>query len=342
MRTTSHPSKRLQTGLFCDMCQSLSDDCFWKCNDCNDGEWGFCNRCVNQGKCCTHSLLPIAHVQNEPAGDVRPSSSCGSSTHTTTSLAPGPTIMIDSRQYKVLNFSTNCNICTYPIPPSTTRFHCPTCNDGDYNICTNCYLKLGATGKIFRDNGRNGWRRCLQGHRMIIVGFVDHEGGQRRVIVKDLVGGHAMKDDLDPSTPTSSSSVRPDGPSPLPRQDSDPWTWKEESNSNTSNVDTSGLTGTRRKLNRSRHHMVAGAPEINKTPLTPRFPPSGGIGLRLIATWPYYPEPEDTDEIMFPRGAEITEAENINNDWLWGCYAGQKGLFPGNYATVIDEVGMMN
>src|SRR5438034_972936 len=70
-----------------------------------------------------------------------------------------------------------------------------------------------------------------------------------------------------------------------------------------------------------------------------QFPPSGGIGLRLVARWTYCPEPDEKDEIMFPRGAEITEAENINDDWLWGYYAGQKGLFPGGYATVVAEVG---
>ena len=63
------------------------------------------------------------------------------------------------------------------------------------------------------------------------------------------------------------------------------------------------------------------------------------IGLRLVARWTYCPEPDEKDEIMFPRGAEITEAENINDDWLWGYYAGQKGLFPGGYATVVAEVG---
>ena len=35
--------------------------------------------------------------------------------------------------------------------------------------------------------------------------------------------------------------------------------------------------------------------------------------------------------LRFPRGAEIQECENINNDWFWGCYCGRKGLFPGGY-----------
>lgn len=336
-RTTSDPSQRLQDGLFCDMCQSFADDCFWKCSECNDGEWGFCNQCVNTGKCCTHPLLPIARV-DERTGQMRLSSSSSLSTNTSTSPIPGSSVTFDSRQYRVLTFSTKCNICAYPIPPSTTRFHCPTCNGGDYDLCTNCYLKLGVTSKVSRDNGRNGWRRCLQNHRMIIVGFEDHDEGQRRVVVKGLVGGYAMKDDLDPTNQVGTFRPEPTSPtSPLARQDSDPWEWHEATSPNSPDA-TGTAKGTRRKLNRSRHHLSAGTPESPKSPVAPRFPPSGGIGLRLIAIWPYYPDPEEVDEIMFPRGAEITEAENINDDWLWGCYAGQKGLFPGYYATVIGEV----
>ncbi|EER25445.1 C3HC4 type (RING finger) zinc finger containing protein [Coccidioides posadasii C735 delta SOWgp] len=339
--TNSDPLGRLQDGLFCDMCQFFSDDCYWKCGECNDGEWGFCNSCVNKGKCCTHALLPIARV-DERTGQMRSFGADGSPTNAASSPVPGSSITVDTREYRILTFSTRCNICTYPIPPSVTRYHCPTCNDGDYDICRNCYVKLCAMGKISRDNGRNGWRRCLQNHRMVIVGFEDHENGQRRVIVSGLVGGYAMKDDLDPTTPNSLN--RPDSGSPnspLSRQDSDPWEWPEGSNSN--NPDAADLAkGTRRKLNRSRHHLSGSSGDSPKSPLAPRFPPSGGIGLRLVAIWSYYPDPEETDEIMFPRGAEITEAENINDDWFWGCYAGQKGLFPGYYANVVEAVDILN
>jgi hypothetical protein len=63
----------------------------------------------------------------------------------------------------------------------------------------------------------------------------------------------------------------------------------------------------------------------------------------LVAVWGYYPGPEDTDEIMFPRGAEITEAENINDDWYFGCYAGQTGLFPGSHVmAIIPEARRVN
>ena len=327
--STEDPAQRLQEGMFCDMCHSFADDCFWKCLRCNDGEWGFCNRCVNRGHCCTHPLLPITQAKSD-AADMQHRNI----TDSAAVLACSP-----DANYRALTFSTKCNICTYPIPPSTTRFHCPECNDGDYDICTNCYLKLCASGKISKENGRNGWRRCPSGHRMIIVGFEDREDGQRRVIVRGLVGGFAMRDTLDPSSPTTPSSpqniptsTEPDARSPPVRQDSGNWTWKD-------GTDTSS-TVQRRRINRSRHYWSSGADPSKPTSTIPLFPPSGGIGLNCLAIWSCYPNPEDMDEIMFPRGAIITEAENINDDWLWGCYAGQKGLFPGSYVRVLEQMGV--
>ncbi|KAL1954296.1 hypothetical protein VTO42DRAFT_1438 [Malbranchea cinnamomea] len=334
------PAQRLQEGMFCDMCHSFADDCFWKCFYCNDGEWGFCNRCVNRGRCCTHPLLAIGRIkQSENADRHRPGSS-GRSAGSPSAVPPTSTVPREESKYKTLTFSTRCNICTYPIPPSNTRFHCPECNDGDYDICTNCYLKLCASGKISKENGRNGWRRCPSGHRMIIVGFEDTEDGQRRVIVKGLVGGFAMRDTLEPNSPASPVSQGnppndPDAPpAPPVRQDSGNWIWKD-------GTDAGSTTSQRRRINRSKHNWSGTGADGSKV-TTPSFPPSGGIGLTLLALWSCYPDPNDTDEIMFPRGAIITEAENINDDWLWGCYAGQTGLFPGSYVRVIDQTGNPN
>jgi hypothetical protein len=81
-----------------------------------------------------------------------------------------------------------------------------------------------------------------------------------------------------------------------------------------------------------------GSPVNQQAPSFRRFPPDGGVGLIVHALWSWYPEDEVEDELIFPRGAEITEAENINDDWFWGCYAGRTGLFPGAHVTVVSEV----
>jgi hypothetical protein len=63
------------------------------------------------------------------------------------------------------------------------------------------------------------------------------------------------------------------------------------------------------------------------------LPPDGGVGLRCLTLWSRF-VPEE-DELGFPRGAEIREAERVNEDWFWGVYEGRKGLFPGNHVRVL-------
>ncbi|OJJ85320.1 SH3 domain protein [Aspergillus glaucus CBS 516.65] len=320
------PAHRLQTGLFCDICSSEANETFWKCDECNEGDWGFCNTCVNQGKCCTHALLPICHISDTDT--------------------PG-TASEPNETFKILSFATNCDICTHPIPASTTRFHCLVCNDGDYDICANCYLKIGATGKISKDNCHNGWRRCVKGHRMVVVGFEEHEEGQRRVVARNLVGGWALKDEhvnyqsssvssvhASSSAVAAASAAATSNATPIPEVGTGDWSWEE---------------GPERRKKASRTRTPWNNPNNPSTEPAPappspvqsnnrRFPPDGGVGVIAHALWSWYPEDGVEDELMFPRGAEITEGENINDDWFWGCYAGITGLFPGSHVRVLGEV----
>jgi len=214
--------------------------------------------------------------------------------------------------FRPLTFGIYCDMCRYPIPPSRTRFHCPKCNNGDYDICTSCYTSLVARGGIQPEDGHQGWRRCLQGHRMVVIGFEDRDGGQRRIVVNDLVGGHALNEDevFGPSSSDSNTNAI----SAASRANEASWT------------DPDGTLQTHRfsnfKLDPSRPGGIS---------TLRQFPPDGGVGLKLIADFTFYPAESATDELCFPGGAEIREAENINGDWLWGVYCGSKGLLPGNY-----------
>ncbi|KAJ4355751.1 uncharacterized protein N0V89_003771 [Didymosphaeria variabile] len=325
LQSEDDPSQRLEGGVFCDICAQWADGCYWKCDYCNEGAWGYCNDCVNSGRHCTHALLPISHVGRERASS-RPTPAVASteppSTPRSNHLAPpypldpsppatppltpraaslisGPGhVTLANSTYRPLTFTTLCNICTYPIPPSHTRYHCLKCNAGDYDVCSSCYQKLVLSGRISKEDGMYGWRRCLRNHRMIVIGFEDRDGGQRRVVVRDLVGGFSLRDEQAESTTTSP-------PSPTAAEK---WTWR----------DTDGSRQQFRSPN---------APKT--TPSTQRFPPDGGVGLRIQARWSYFPAEGVTDELAFPKFAEITEAEDINGDWCWGVYAGAKGLFPG-------------
>ncbi|KAL9046605.1 MAG: hypothetical protein Q9214_000601 [Letrouitia sp. 1 TL-2023] len=309
--TTEDPSRRLLAGVFCSRCLTFANECFWKCELCNEGEWGFCSRCVNQGNCCTHSLIPIAHssslnATNEP-----------STTATRENLFVPSKSLRQASQFRSwglpalghflpLTFSTNCAICRYPIQPSNTRFHCPKCNDGDYDICNNSYLKLVSSGRISNDNGDKGWRRCLNGHRMTVVGFEDSSTGQKRIVVKDLVGGRALKDDENRENEVNEQ-----------------WSWQEGQDRRVRAVP-------KRVANSSDGQSV-------EAPLLHKYPPNGGAGMKVLALWSYWPQDGAQDELAFPKGAEIQEVEDINRDWFWGCYAGAVGLFPGNYVRVLEK-----
>lgn len=303
-------TRSLQSGIFCSRCAEFAEQLYWKCDICNEGEWGFCNRCVNQGKCCSHPLLPIAHTSTQPSSDFF-------SEFQYTQLSFAPITNLESMEprkrafplgsYIPLTCSRKCDICQFPIPPLITHFHCPQCNDGDYDICTACYVNLNSEFEISPENGLKGWRRCLNHHRMIVVGFEDSPAGQRRVIVNDLVGGHALKDDISVSNPSDQLQVK-----------DEEFRWQDGQMVQTHIIKRPGLSTPTQSLR--------------------KFPPDGGVGMRVLALWSYWPGPEADDELAFPKGAVVSEVENINGDWFWGIYAGAKGLFSANYVKVLEEI----
>lgn len=218
----------------------------------------------------------------------------------TTTILPNVT---DPAMYTPLSLATYCDICHRSIPPSHTRFHCYACSAGDYDICTPCYHNLVSSGKISTENGPQGWRRCLRGHRMSVVGFEDREGGQRRIVVREMVGGWALKEEEENNNSNQNNSL------------ADPkWSWREADGKNAS--------------------VPSQVSHVQRT-TTNLLPPDGGVGLVVLALWSYFPAKDVEDELAFPRNAEIREVEDINGDWFWGVYAGSKGLFPGNYGRIV-------
>ena len=317
--TSSDPSSRLQSGPFCSNCSGFTPDCYWKCDVCNEAEWGFCNACVNQGKCCTHALLPVRYPDVTNAPIVTPStrdqhSSISPLIQSPKSAAEGYPIDQFIRDRNIpLTFSTKCDICTYPIPPSNSRFHCPQCNAGDYDICSPCYHKLVNAGKLSFETGPRGWRRCPNGHRMIIVGFQDSNLGQRRIVVEDLVGGNALKDDAS-------------------SHDSHEWSWPEDGRRQVKSV-TKAVNNRANDVRDSPLADGAVAPPLLRT-----YPPNGGEGMHVQALWSWWPAEGADDELAFPKGAEIRECEDINGDWFWGVYCGRGGVFPSAYGRVVEVV----
>ena len=176
---------QLQSGYFCSVCATFTHRYLMICDFCNGGEWTYCITCVNQGKCCTHPLRPVSLSTY--------ASSSNSILQETTTEVDKPT------------FCIHCNSCALPIRLPEDHYHCTNCNDGDYDLHRGCYLGLVKSGQISKANGPQGWRRCQKDHRMIVIAFKKSDRGRQRIIVKDLVGGHA----LDASEPSSTSSQYP-------------------------------------------------------------------------------------------------------------------------------------
>ncbi|KAM3429724.1 hypothetical protein MY4824_008095 [Beauveria thailandica] len=308
--TMDDPQLRLESGTFCAKCQVWANDCYWRCDICNDGEWGYCNNCVNQGRSCTHPLLPLSHEIPQPHSPLpgRPTAARIVTESQTRSISP----------FKPLSFATTCDICRTTITPSDIRYHCHSCTSslvenaapGDYDICSPCYADLVNSGRVSAENGHSGWRRCLKGHRMVVIGFAPGEVGHWRYIERDLVGGRKLR--IEPLAAES----QPDPPSQK-------WSWKQDD----------------QKLERLvTQEVSATAPTSDDSATyTTLFPPDGGVGLRVSAKWAWFPREEADDELLFPRGAEIREAEDVNGDWFFGVYMGAKGLFPSGYGRVDGD-----
>ncbi|KAF2144266.1 uncharacterized protein K452DRAFT_316967 [Aplosporella prunicola CBS 121167] len=413
--TEEDPTQRLQAGVFCDICLAFTNSCYWKCDTCNEGAWGFCNSCVNQGRHCTHPLLPLQHVPSTPhangtSGPPTPTAASASANANTassalTSLTHGPdTTTLSGKLFYSLSFLTHCDRCRCLIPPNFSRYHCQACNAGDFDICLSCYHGLVSGGRIAPENGQHGWRRCPRGHRMVVIGFEDGAAGQRRVVTHDLVGGLAFRDEDVAAAAADCSKRRAGGEegrgspgaaeatSPTPRALTPAWTWHDGDgmvrkartsrgssaaanagtarstaaaaaaaagaaaasasvsdaaaaasasttsttapSASTSATATATATGTTSSSSSSTSSSKSPRPP----PQQRLLPPNGGVGIRAIALWGYFPREGVQDELMFPRGAEVREAEDINGDWFWGVYAGAKGLFPGNFVRGVGVV----
>ncbi|KAI9726629.1 MAG: hypothetical protein M1828_000996 [Chrysothrix sp. TS-e1954] len=283
-------SGEFERGVFCFICQRLANDCYWTCDSCNAGDWGYCNTCVAQARHCTHPLTPFTW---DPQ------------------LAQSTTI------YQVLRKSLacrrdlvlDCDICHNPISSHsgvpTDYVHCPSCNEGDYDICLPCYNSLIVTRRLSKDDGLEGWRRCPAGHRMLLVRVGEFDVPSTRGIIKDVVCGWTF----DPSHDTTGTAHLEGGDSQ--------WRWRDGQGGDVK-VKSNPLPRTRNLVQGREDRMSQDGP-----------------GTRVLALWTRMPDEGITDELTFPKGAEITEVVPINEDWSYGVYCRQKGLFPAQYVREI-------
>ena len=268
----------LETGLFCEGCQALSNDCYWHCEICNDGAWGYCSRCVQTGQHCTHPLEAMAKKELIPASDHQHQHQ-HDQRDALPSIIKEPTIfprrtkrlphVPDPKPFAAILLPCNCAKCERPIHPLKTRYHCSACLSGDYYLCALC-SDLTVTRE-----GQGNTRLCPEGHFMSPVTFqlTSPDNALLRITLNH---------------PASNWSPAPDTG----------WRWHEPDGSA---VYLNAQTGT-----------------LDTAPT-----------LRVQALWSYWPSA--SDELGFPRGATISETHDINGDWLYGTYAGRRGLLPRSY-----------
>ncbi|KAM3517500.1 hypothetical protein NHJ13051_008920 [Beauveria bassiana] len=274
----------------------------YNCGICAGGHWSMCSDCYRSGKGCQywfgfgHGGWNKWRRRRQQRGDdsMAPPHILTPSRYQPPPSTPGgadgrKTLTMDDPQLR-LESGTFCANCTSSLVENAAP--------GDYDICSPCYADLVNSGRVSAENGHYGWRRCLKGHRMVVIGFAPGEVGHWRFIERDLVGGRKLR--IEPVADESQSDTP-----------SQKWSWKQED----------------QKLERLvTQEVSATAPNSDDSvTYTTLFPPDGGVGLRVSAKWAWFPREEADDELLFPRGAEIREVEDVNGDWYFGVYMGAKG-----------------
>lgn len=347
------PAERLQRVAFCSRCQAWAADCYWQCGTCNDGDWGYCNNCVNQGYSCLHPLLPVRYhppetlrlfEQHQPGSTLAGAQAAMPTPPHSPAVASPPQVYPFSPTSprasgigvaRPMMFKTRCDVCQLEIPPSHSRYHCYKCasglepdsKPGNYDICERCYEGLVQVGKISEENGPRGWRRCPKaGDKMVMVGFREVRPGRwYRLIECDLVGGRDVL--IDPV----------EGAPHLQR-----WQWTDESGSTVNRLVTVDV----RSSAPATWPIGSGADALADGQQPPPFPPDGGTGQVRQARWSWYP-PETWNnggtvprgQLLFPKGAEIHEVKDINGVFSSGTYMGYNNVFPSAFLHQADERG---
>jgi len=149
---------------------------------------------------------------------------------------------------------------------------------------------------------------------MVMMAFQESTVGQRRYIVRDLVGGRRLRTDPVEGTSTLVSWCWPQGDQKLGR------------------LVTTDVAATAPAVPEGDGALPEGVVRVQT------FPPDGGLGLVARARWGWLPihRQRGEDELYFPRNAEIREVEEVNDEWYVGSYMGDVGLFPAPYVRLFS------
>jgi hypothetical protein len=142
---------------------------------------------------------------------------------------------------------------------------------------------------------------------MVVIAFTDGKSGRWRYIAQDLVGGQGLKPEAAEKTEHREKGLQK-------------WVW-HENGQDLARLVTKDVSET--------------AP--SESGFAKSLPPDGGVGLKATARFGWYPRPGADDELLFPKGAEIKEIEDVNGEWFFGAYMGTRGLFPAPYVRLEQD-----
>ncbi|EMT63981.1 hypothetical protein FOC4_g10010462 [Fusarium odoratissimum] len=142
---------------------------------------------------------------------------------------------------------------------------------------------------------------------MVVIAFTDGKSGRWRYIAQDLVGGQGLKPEAAEKAEHREKGLQK-------------WVW-HENGQDLARLVTKDVSET--------------AP--SESGFAKSLPPDGGVGLKATARFGWYPRPGADDELLFPKGAEIKEIEDVNGEWFFGAYMGTRGLFPAPYVRLEQD-----
>ena len=193
---------------------------------------------------------------------------------------------------------------------------------------------------------------------MIVTSFeADSDGGQRRVVVSDFVGGVKMTEENIREWNENMTAANKDvGGLSLGGQmrlNRGRWTWYDPAEAEAANTATNEGSPHHRRTKSRQAAIVPNSPSLSATAATAptttaavatrnktntKFPPNGGFGKNCVGLWSYYPEEgeDGRGELMFPKSAEVREVEEVNEEWSEGVYAGEIGVFPLIYTREME------
>ncbi|KAK6539593.1 hypothetical protein TWF694_009802 [Orbilia ellipsospora] len=143
-------NRQMEKGIFCDTptCRKNCNDMFWSCSVCTSstGHYKYCPDCVNKASSCNHDLVAFS---TNPDILLR----CGLDRASVPLLQQATDLV----QPAPVSVTTRCDLCSQPIPPSTTYFHCRACHSADWDCHAACL-------SLYLPRATDGIAKCLLHH----------------------------------------------------------------------------------------------------------------------------------------------------------------------------------